>query len=397
MPPESHSSRSTEARIRPKNAPDRKAGAVLAKFLRDEAAAVLPIAVAIALVDFLLSRLHIQERVPRSLWLILFVSLVSCLSFFLQKLQEAGVRFFVDPSPESQAPRSRGGRFLRGFVVLIVLPIAFEALKPPVIRLAREIFGFKSEFSAATRIANAVLWSPDLDTKKAGISVLGHINTADSAAELKRIVENERSCFTDSLCYETTVHAIDAADDKTMPQFLLSELVGHMNEAKNEGESGALGIDRRYFQSDFDALKDSLQTSGMDSNSKVQASAKLEELQAQVTSGLSSLKEGLPSASEKTILVELILDAYAGVKESKSDTDATYVARQIAEDRAYPSTIRAKAIALVGHAGKSDDEEWILKWVDGREEETRVAALLAYDSLDRKLRHPKKETDTNSQ
>jgi hypothetical protein len=386
--------------LRPKNQSARSAGTIFARFLREEAPAIVPLAVAIFLVEYLSSLLHIEEQLSRTLWMILFVISVSSLSFFLYNLQERVVRFFVDPSPESLAPRSRGARLVRGFVVLVVLPIgasfAFEALKPPVMRLAQEIFGLRPPVSASTRIANAVLWSSDLDTKKAGISVLGHINTADSAAELKRIVENEKECFTDSDCYERTVRALDASEDKYMPQFLLSELVAHLSEAKNEEEGGALGIDRRYFQSDFDALKDNLQKSPMDSKSKDQASAKLEELQAQLTTGLSSLKEDIPSTYEKAILVELILDAYAGMKESKFDANAVYIARQIAEDRSYTSSVRAKAITVVGHAGKNDDEEWILKWVDGREEETRVAALLAYDDLDAKLRHPKKETDTAS-
>jgi hypothetical protein len=401
MPLESRPIRAAEPRSRVKNDShsDRPAGTFMSRFLREEAPIILPIAVSIFIVEWFFSELRVEGRMPRPLFMTLFISSVSILSLFLGLVQEKVVRFFIEPSPTSKTPKSRGARLLRGTVLLVLLPmlvsLAFEALRPPVTKLVQRIFGYTGELSATTRIANAVLSSSDLDTKKAGITLLGHIDSADSLVELKRILENEKDCFTDSDCYSITVEALDASEDKTMPELMLSELVGHLNEAKNEGAVGALGIDQRYFQSDFKALQNRLRNSAIDSKSKDQDSAKLEELEAQLTTGLSGIKQDIPKASEKTVLVELILDAYCGIKPSKFDANAKYIARQIAEDWAYSSSIRAKAIAVVGHLGQGEDEEWLLKWVDGREEEVRVAALKAFDELEGRIRHSKKANDTS--
>jgi HEAT repeat protein len=401
MPSDPQNSRAQRPKGPVRDGQDTPTAGSISSLFREAASTVIPFVGALCAVDWIFSELGIVWRIPHSIFLAAFAISILILGYFLHFAQQRMIDFLGASTRKRREPQSRGAKALRFTIVMIVIPIlvsfASAKLYFPITRFFDGLFGGDEETTALAAIANSVLSSTELKTKEAGIEALGTIDTRESANELRRVLENEKQCFSDSECYNTARNALVGAHEKSIPEILLAVLELHLDDAKFR-DTAKTDVNQRYFQPDLMVLRRNLQSAGTDTKSQEQISRKLDSLEAQLTASLGDIEKDLPAAPDHSALTELILQSYAerarGRTEAhedqenpKANTEMINLARQIADNASYSSAVRTKAVALVGAIGQESDKEWLLKWVSGQDEGLRLSAMRAFAALDFRIHH----------
>lgn len=380
---------------------DKRTSTSTLSFLATAASTMVPLVGAVCIVDWIFSMFGVAKYFSHTVFVAALMTSILTVGYFLQFLLDRLVKFFGASTPKRQPTQSRGAKAFKFTVIVVIIPLlvslAAAALYFPITRFFDGLFSDNDETTALAEIANSVLSSTELKTKEAGIEALGQIDTRESVYELRRILENEKQCFSDWECYSTARNAIVHTHEKSAPEILLAVLELHQDDAKVQ-DTAKVNLNQRYFQADFTALRNNLELAAKGNKSEEQIATKLGALEGRLTADLSDIEKDLPPAPDNSALTELILDAYKDravqrAEEHKSqespraDAQMLGIARQIADNEAYSGAVRAKAVSLVGAIGHESDIEWLLKWVRGRDEGLRLAGMQAFADLDFRVHH----------
>lgn len=353
--------------------------------LGQELLEIIPYLVSAFLSGLLLSQLHAVQRFQPLIYLSIWYALFLVGAFFLVRVQERVLNFFVDTSERPPKKRSRGVRILRWILLFLILPVALMALydfaRPSLTSFFEDLLQLNPETSASTKIANVVLATSDLHTKESGVTALGKIGTGRSTDELLRLLEEEKGCFKDEYCNQAMISSLLKVQNHSVAASMFPLLLRHLDQTKSQAKNLSSGQRQSDIDSEFKAFHKALQSGTGEDKDKQAAVDKLDALQRQVDSGLNDLNLTSPTESDDTILVELILNTYAQLDPSHMDNQVKDVSKRVSEDQDFPPQVRVDAIAVIGHLGKKSDAAWLLGFMDQKNEPLRAAAIRAIGGI----------------